>query len=164
MLAPLAADRVVANLGTDARDNWIAGNKLLREEAPPFGDPEHVLHYLARYTHRVAISNHRLLSVNESEVRFRWRDYKNHNKKRTMTLTWRRVSPPLSSARASQGFPAHSLFRMASQPKAWTSTAALPRSPESATRNSADASRASTRRFRMSEVSRTDARLRNVHC
>jgi hypothetical protein len=101
MLAPLAADRVVANLGTDARDNWIAGNELLREEAPPFGGPEHVLHYLARYTHRVAISNHRLLSVNESEVRFRWRDYKNHNKKRTMTLTWRRVSPPLSSARAS---------------------------------------------------------------
>ena len=54
---------------------------------PPFGGPEHVLQYLARYTHRVAISNHRLLSVNESEVRFRWRDYKNHNKKRTMTLT-----------------------------------------------------------------------------
>ena len=35
----------------------------------------------------MAISNHRLVSVNESEVRFRWRDYKNHNKKRTMTLT-----------------------------------------------------------------------------
>jgi hypothetical protein len=53
---------------------------------PPFGGPEHVLQYLARYTHHVAISNHRLLSVNQSEVRFRWRDYKNHNKKRTMTL------------------------------------------------------------------------------
>jgi DNA ligase D-like protein (predicted polymerase) len=38
-------------------------------------------------THRVAISNHRILSVTESEVRFRWKDYANHNKKRTMTLT-----------------------------------------------------------------------------
>jgi hypothetical protein len=49
--------------------------------------PNHVLHYLARYTHRVAISNHRILSVTESEVRFRWKDYANHSKKRTMTLT-----------------------------------------------------------------------------
>ena len=43
--------------------------------------------YLARYTHRVAISNHRILSVTESEVQFRWKDYANHDKKRTMTLT-----------------------------------------------------------------------------
>jgi hypothetical protein len=63
------------------RQDWVVYAK------PPFGGPEYVLQYLARYTHRVAISNHRLLSVNESEVRFRWRDYKNHNKKRTMTLT-----------------------------------------------------------------------------
>jgi hypothetical protein len=62
----------------------------------------------------------------------RWRDYKNHNKKRTMTLTGEEFLPPLSSARAAEGFPPHSLLRMASQPKAWTTTATLPRSPESA--------------------------------
>jgi hypothetical protein len=53
---------------------------------PPFGGPEHVLHYLARYTHRVAISNHRLLTVTESEVRFRWKDYAHSSKQRTLTL------------------------------------------------------------------------------
>ena len=54
---------------------------------PPFGGPEHVLHYLARYTHRVAISNHRLLAVSASEVCFRWKDYAHGGKQRTMTLT-----------------------------------------------------------------------------
>lgn len=53
---------------------------------PPFGGPQHVLQYLARYTHRVAISNHRILAVTESDVRFRWKDYAHHHKKRTMTL------------------------------------------------------------------------------
>ncbi len=46
-----------------------------------------VLHYLARYTHRVAISNHRLLSVSDSEVAFRWKDYAHGSKQRTMTLS-----------------------------------------------------------------------------
>ena len=46
-----------------------------------------MLHYLARYTHRVAISNHRLLSVSASEVRFRWKDYAHGGKQRTMALT-----------------------------------------------------------------------------
>jgi predicted Zn-ribbon and HTH transcriptional regulator len=79
---PLADKKTFASLLDDlSEQNWVVYAK------PPFGGPEHVLQYLSRYTHRVAISNHRLLSVNESEVRFRWRDYKNHNKKRTMTLT-----------------------------------------------------------------------------
>ena len=52
----------------------------------PFGGPEHVLHYLARYTHRVAISNHRLLSVADGRVTFRWKDYAHHSKQRMMTL------------------------------------------------------------------------------
>jgi putative transposase len=65
---------------------WDLRRPVISSDSP-FGGPEHVLQYLARYTHRVAISNHRLLSVNQSQVRFRWRDYKNHNKKRTMTLT-----------------------------------------------------------------------------
>ena len=41
---------------------------------PPFGGAEHVLHYLARYTHRVAISNHRLVSFKDDQVSFRWKD------------------------------------------------------------------------------------------
>jgi hypothetical protein len=52
----------------------------------PFGGPEHVLHYLARYTHRVAISNHRLMSLEDGRVTFRWKDYKHGNKQRNMTL------------------------------------------------------------------------------
>lgn len=52
----------------------------------PFGGPEHVLHYLARYTHRVAISNHRLISMEDGNVSFRWKDYAHRGKKRKMTL------------------------------------------------------------------------------
>ena len=48
----------------------------------PFGGPEHVLHYLARYTHRVAISNHRLISLEDGKVTFRWKDYAHGNKQR----------------------------------------------------------------------------------
>jgi hypothetical protein len=53
----------------------------------PFGGPEHVLHYLARYPHRVAISNHRLLNVTDHDVTFRWKDYAHRSKLRAMTLT-----------------------------------------------------------------------------
>jgi hypothetical protein len=52
----------------------------------PFGGPEHVLHYLARYTHRVAISNHRLIAMEDGKVTFRWKDYAHGGKKRKMTL------------------------------------------------------------------------------
>jgi hypothetical protein len=52
----------------------------------PFGGPEQVLRYLARYTHRVAISNYRLLSMSQGLVTFRWRDYAHGNKSRKMTL------------------------------------------------------------------------------
>ncbi len=48
--------------------------------------PEHVLHYLARYTHRVAISNHRLIGMEDGKVAFRWKDYAHGGKKRKMTL------------------------------------------------------------------------------
>lgn len=54
---------------------------------PPFGGAEHVLQYLARYTHRVAISNHRIVSVDEEHVTFRWKDYAHNNQQSTMTLT-----------------------------------------------------------------------------
>jgi hypothetical protein len=53
----------------------------------PFGGPEQVLRYLGRYTHRVAISNHRLVSFDGDNVAFRWRDYAHGNVGRTMTVT-----------------------------------------------------------------------------
>ena len=53
---------------------------------PPFGGPAHVLKYLARYTHRVAIANHRLLALDEGQLTFRWKDYAHGNRQRTMTL------------------------------------------------------------------------------
>ena len=54
---------------------------------PPFGGPRYVLNYLARYTHRVAISNHRLVAFADGKVTFRWKDYARGGKKRLMTLT-----------------------------------------------------------------------------
>jgi hypothetical protein len=54
---------------------------------PPFGGPEQVLKYLARYTHRVAISNRRIQSFEGGKVRFTWKDYASGNQKRTMTLS-----------------------------------------------------------------------------
>lgn len=63
------------------RKEWIVYAKR------PFGGPGHVLHYLARYTHRVAISNHRLIGFENDQVTFRWKDYAHGNKKRKMTVS-----------------------------------------------------------------------------
>jgi Putative transposase/Transposase zinc-binding domain len=54
---------------------------------PPFGGAEHVLNYLARYTHRVAISNHRLVAFTEDRVSFRWKDYAAGGKQKVMTVS-----------------------------------------------------------------------------
>ena len=54
---------------------------------PPFGSPEHVLEYLGRYTHRVAISNNRLVELTNENVTFKWRDYRDNNKEKLMTVT-----------------------------------------------------------------------------
>jgi len=53
----------------------------------PFAGPQQVLDYLGRYTHRVAISNNRLLDIENGRVRFRWKDYRNKKHHKTMTLT-----------------------------------------------------------------------------
>jgi len=53
---------------------------------PPFGGPDQVLRYLGAYTHRVAISNRRLVSFLDDQVTFRWRDSAHKNKKRLLTL------------------------------------------------------------------------------
>ncbi len=62
------------------RKNWVVYAK------PPFGGPEQVLKYLARYTHRVAISNRRLLRMADGKVTFRWKDYAHGSRPRAMTL------------------------------------------------------------------------------
>ncbi len=54
---------------------------------PPFGGPQQVLDYVGRYTHRVAISNNRLLDIEEGVVRFRWKDYRDNGQQKTMTLS-----------------------------------------------------------------------------
>jgi len=52
----------------------------------PFAGPAQVLNYVGRYTHRVAISNNRLVSMDNGNVRFRWKDYRSGNGQKTMTL------------------------------------------------------------------------------
>ena len=63
------------------RQDWVVYAK------PPFGGAEHVLNYLTRYTHRVAISNHRLVTFENDRVAFRWRDYAHGGKKKVMTVS-----------------------------------------------------------------------------
>ena len=53
---------------------------------PPFGGPQHVLEYLGRYTHRVAIANSRLTGIGDDTVSFRWKDYRDHDRQKIMTL------------------------------------------------------------------------------
>ena len=53
----------------------------------PFGDAQKVIDYLGRYTHRIAISNNRIVGMNDGKVSFNWRDYKDGNKIKLLTLT-----------------------------------------------------------------------------
>jgi Putative transposase len=62
------------------RQDWVVYAKR------PFGGPEHALRYLGAHTHRVAISNHRLVALEDGNVTFRWRDSAHGNKKKLMKL------------------------------------------------------------------------------
>ncbi len=75
---PGAFKRLLTSLG---RTEWVIYAKR------PFGGPHQVLDYLGRYTHRVAISNHRLVSLDNGNVTFTWRDYRHDNQQRRLTLT-----------------------------------------------------------------------------
>jgi hypothetical protein len=79
--------RVLADAGefqrrltASAQTEWVVYAK------PPMGGPERVLKYLARYTHRVAISNRRLVAMEEGEVKFHWKDYAHGGGQKTMIL------------------------------------------------------------------------------
>src|SRR3979490_1992134 len=63
------------------RQDWVVYLKR------PFGGPEYVLHYLGRYTHRVALSNHRLVSLTDGQVTFHWRDSAHHNEQKLLSLS-----------------------------------------------------------------------------
>ena len=63
------------------RKDWIVYSR------PAFGGPDYVFQYLGRYTHRVAISNHRLVSLAGGQVTFRWRDSAHHNEQKLMTVS-----------------------------------------------------------------------------
>ena len=67
-------------LAASVKTDWVVYAK------PPFGGPAQVLRYLARYTHRVAISNRRLIALEDGKVRFLWKDYAQGGCEKTMTL------------------------------------------------------------------------------
>jgi len=80
-LKPLAEREKFAELLASARrTEWIVYAKR------PFGGPQQVLDYLGRYTHRVAISNDRLLSMEDGTVCFRWKDYRHSSRRKIMAM------------------------------------------------------------------------------
>src|SRR5208337_157518 len=80
-LQPLATPAAMERLLDESvAHEWVVYAK------PPFGGPAQVLKYLARYTHRVAISNRRLLGLENGKVTFRWKDYAHDNQPSVMTL------------------------------------------------------------------------------
>jgi hypothetical protein len=78
LASPRAFSHFLWQLG---QKDWVVYAK------PPFGGAEHVLNYLARYTHRVAISNHRLVAFENDRVSFRWRDYAHGGMQKIMTVS-----------------------------------------------------------------------------
>src|SRR4029077_7917517 len=54
---------------------------------PPFAGPQQVVDYVGRYTHRVAISNYRIVDIKDGQVKFNWKDYRDNDQQKTMTLS-----------------------------------------------------------------------------
>jgi len=81
-LEPLQERTAFFNYLAEAKSTeWVVYAK------PPFAGPEQVLDYVGRYTHRVAISNNRLLDMENGQVRFQWKDYRHGDEVKTMTLS-----------------------------------------------------------------------------
>ena len=78
---PLSSPAFARHLAPLRRKNWFVYAK------PPFAGPEAVLAYLARYTHRVAIANSRLVALDERGVTFRYKDYRRNGQARHRTMT-----------------------------------------------------------------------------
>jgi hypothetical protein len=80
-LEPLSAPAAFAHFVAPLKEaEWVVYAK------PPFGGPQQVLQYLGRYTHRVAISNQRLLALQDDQVSFQWKDYRHQHQSKSMTL------------------------------------------------------------------------------
>ena len=113
----------LASPGAFSNFLWQLGQKdWVVYAKPPFGGTEQVLNYLARYTHRVAISNHRLVAFAIDRVSFRWPDYAHGGKNRVMT----RVPAPLSSPRFAQRPGPHPPLRPVRKPETGNRPRALP--------------------------------------
>ena len=81
-LQPLHGQRAFAGYLAPLRQReWVVYAK------PPFGGPQHVIEYLGRYTHRVAISNRRLLALENGQVSFAWKDYRQAGQDKVMTVS-----------------------------------------------------------------------------
>lgn len=81
-LEPLREAAAFAQYLTPLRKaEWVVYAK------PPFGGPQQVIEYLGRYTHRVAISNRRLVALEEGHVSFRWKDYRDQQTQKVMTIS-----------------------------------------------------------------------------
>jgi hypothetical protein len=120
-LIPLAQPRAFAAwLRVLYRHDWVVYSKR------PFGGPAHMLRYLGAYTHRVAISNSRLLALSEGNVTFRWRDSAHGNKKRLMTLPLEEFLRRFLLHLLPPGFVTHPQLRLPSQPKTPYAVAAMP--------------------------------------
>ena len=78
----------------------------------PFGGPQQVLEYLGRYTHRVAISNRRLLALEDGQVSFQWKDYRDGNRPKVMTVSAEEFIRRFLQHCASARLPTHSLLRL----------------------------------------------------
>jgi hypothetical protein len=92
------------------RKRWVVYAKR------PFGGPEHVLHYLARYTHRVAISNHRIVNFADGKVTFRWKDYAHKNKTTADDRHRRRVPAAVPAPHSAARLRADPFLRLPRQP------------------------------------------------
>lgn len=80
-LPDFSADDLERLIAAAAAVDWVVYAK------PPFGGPQQVLRYLARYTHKIAISDHRIVDLNDDRVSFTWKDYRDRSTTKVMTLT-----------------------------------------------------------------------------
>ena len=163
-LAPLADKSAFdAALAPLRRSEWVVYAKR------PFAGPKAVLAYLSRYTHRVAISNARLIALDDKGVTFKWKDYriKGRDRLKIMTLDAPRVHPPLSPPRAAEQLPPHPPLRPVRRPGSRSEHRARPGncSPRPGSRPGAPPPTATLNPFALPSLPmlwRPDARRRNL--
>ena len=109
-LAPLSHARAFSrHLEPTRRIDWIVYAKK------PFTGPAQVLRYLSRYTHRIAISNRRLVTIDDTRVGFTWKDYRDGSKQKCMTLDAHEFIRRFWLARSARRLPAHQALRVPRQ-------------------------------------------------